>query len=309
MKKNTIITTILLSASFLFISSLPLLPQNIGQIFKGPAFPKGESSAASSLKSSSEFDSASEFKPYSGSPDNMEPSGELSLANDPLVSRSLSEPRRARTQNTAESVNAKNAQKNESIHINQNHTATKANSAETPNAATTVKPAETDKSTETAQPAYVAKPATTANPATATKPTAAKPAAAKPSNTQSTGSYSASDIDLLARLITAEAQGEPYAAQVGVGAVILNRIQSKEFPNTIPGVIYQTINGYAQFTPVVNGWINKPALPECIKAANESLNGADPTNGALFYYDNTTTNQWILSKPVSTKIGTMVYAY
>lgn len=122
-------------------------------------------------------------------------------------------------------------------------------------------------------------------------------------------SKSSSELDLLARLITAEAQGEPYEAQVGVGAVVINRVQSGVWANSIEGVIYQNINGYYQFTPVVNGWINKPAQPESIKAAQAALNGADPTNGAQFYYDDKATNSWILSKPVSLKIGHMIFAF
>ncbi len=121
--------------------------------------------------------------------------------------------------------------------------------------------------------------------------------------------YSASELDLLARLIMAETQGEPYQAQLAVGAVVINRVQSGLFSNTISGVINQNINGYYQFSPVENGWINKPANDSCIRAAKEALTGVDPTNGALFYYDNTTTNAWILSKPVATNIGNMVYAY
>lgn len=121
--------------------------------------------------------------------------------------------------------------------------------------------------------------------------------------------YSADDLDLLARLITAEAQAEPYGAQVAVGAVVMNRVRSSSFPDSIREVIYQNINGYYQFSPVVNGWINKPALPDSIKAAKDALNGIDPTNGAMFFYDNTTTNTWLLSKPISISIGTMIYAY
>lgn len=120
-------------------------------------------------------------------------------------------------------------------------------------------------------------------------------------------SYSAEELDLLARLIHAEAQGEPYEAKVAVGAVVLNRIGV--FANSIKEVIYQNIDGYYQFTPVENGWINKPAGEESIKAAKEALSGIDPTNGALFYYDNQTTNQWILAKPVSVRFGNMIYAY
>lgn len=117
------------------------------------------------------------------------------------------------------------------------------------------------------------------------------------------------ELDLLARLITAEAQAEPYEAKVAVGAVVMNRVKSGEFPNSISKVIYQKINGYDQFTPVVNGWINKPAQADCIKAAKEAMNGSDPSGGALFYYDNKSTNPWMLEKPVSTQIGNMIFAY
>lgn len=121
--------------------------------------------------------------------------------------------------------------------------------------------------------------------------------------------YSASDLDLLSRLITAEAQGEPYDVKVAVGAVVMNRVKSDSFPNSISDVIYQNINGYYQFTPVVNGWIDKPADSDSIKAAKAALSGLDTTNKALFYYDNKTTNPWMLAKPVSIKIGNMVFAF
>jgi len=107
----------------------------------------------------------------------------------------------------------------------------------------------------------------------------------------------------------AEAQGEPYDAKVAVGSVVKNRVKSSLWPNTIKEVIYQNINGYYQFTPVVNGWIDKPANTDCIQAAKDALNGIDKTNGSQFYYDNSTTNTWILAKPVSIRIGTMIYAY
>ena len=121
--------------------------------------------------------------------------------------------------------------------------------------------------------------------------------------------YTAAEADLLARLICAEAEGEPYDAKVAVGAVAINRVQSGLFASTLQGVIYQNINGYYQFTPVENGWIDNPADGDSIRAAKEALNGADPTNGALWYYDDQTTNQWMLSKQVAVKIGHMVYAY
>ena len=130
-----------------------------------------------------------------------------------------------------------------------------------------------------------------------------------PEGENNTIDYTASDLDLLARLITAEAQGEEYNAKVAVGAVVLNRVKSDKFANTIKDVIYEKINGYYQFTPVLNGWINKPANEDCIKAAKEALSGIDPTNGALFYFDDSTTNQWLLSRPVSVKIDNMIYTY
>ncbi|MDF2654442.1 MAG: hypothetical protein K0R19_916 [Bacillota bacterium] len=117
------------------------------------------------------------------------------------------------------------------------------------------------------------------------------------------------ELDLLARLITAEAQGEPYEAQVAVGAVVLNRVKSGVWPDSVREVIYHNVGGYYQFTPVVNGWIDKPAQASCIKAAKAALSGEDPTKGAQFYYDDSTTNEWILSKTVSIKIGHMIFAF
>lgn len=124
-----------------------------------------------------------------------------------------------------------------------------------------------------------------------------------------TAAYSSADLDLLSRLIMAEAQGEPYNAKVAVGAVVMNRISSGLFADSVNGVIYQKINGYDQFTPVANGWINKPADSDSINAAKDALNGVDPTNGALWYYDDSTTNQFMLAKQVAIRIGHMVFAY
>lgn len=121
--------------------------------------------------------------------------------------------------------------------------------------------------------------------------------------------YSASDVDLLSRLITAEAQDQPYDAKVAVGAVVINRVKNITFPNTISSVIYQTINGYYQFTPVLNGWINKPADSDSINAAKAALSGIDPTNGALFYFDDSITNKWLLAKPVSITIDNLIFAF
>lgn len=119
----------------------------------------------------------------------------------------------------------------------------------------------------------------------------------------------ASEIDLLARLITAEAAGEDFNAKVAVGAVVLNRMKSDTFPDTVSDVIYQVAGGHYQFTPVLNGWINKPADEASITAAYAAVNGQDPTNGALFYFDHTVTNKWLLGKPVSVRIGNLIFSF
>lgn len=122
-------------------------------------------------------------------------------------------------------------------------------------------------------------------------------------------SYTQEELDLLARLVTAEAESEPYAAQVAVAAVVVNRVKSDIFPDTISSVIYQKSDGYYQFTPVENGWINKPTTTQARNAALEALNGSDPSNGALYYFDDSATNKWLWSKPIKARIGHMVYVY
>lgn len=124
-----------------------------------------------------------------------------------------------------------------------------------------------------------------------------------------TASYTASDLDILSRLIMAEAQGESYNAKVAVGAVVLNRVKDSRFPKTISSVIYEKSGGYYQFTPVVNGWINKSASAECVQAAKDALNGVDPSNGAFYYFDDSSTNQWLWSKPLAARIGKLVFVY
>lgn len=121
--------------------------------------------------------------------------------------------------------------------------------------------------------------------------------------------YSASDVDLLARLITAESGGEGYNAMLSVGAVVVNRVQNPLFPSNISGVINEVSAGYYQFTPVLNGTIKNLASQGAINAAYEVLKGADPTKGALYFYDNTVTNKWLTSKPVAASFGNMTFAY
>ncbi|MFT8313857.1 MAG: cell wall hydrolase [Clostridium sp.] len=127
--------------------------------------------------------------------------------------------------------------------------------------------------------------------------------------TASKAAYSQSDIDLLARLINSEAEGEPYNAKVAVGAVIFNRIKDARFPDTISSVIYQIDSGHYQFTPVLNGTINKPASQDSIKAAYAAINGEDPTKGAVYYFDDSATNKWLWSRPVALRIDKMIFTY
>ncbi len=117
------------------------------------------------------------------------------------------------------------------------------------------------------------------------------------------------DVDLLARLITAEADAEPYSGKVAVGAVVLNRIASSVFPDSIPEVIYQYGNGTYQFEPVMNGWINRPATPESIRAAKDALSGWDPTGGALYFFATYVKNTWLWSRPLSGIIGDVAFTY
>lgn len=115
-----------------------------------------------------------------------------------------------------------------------------------------------------------------------------------------------SDVQLIARAINGEARGEPYEGQVAVGAVILNRVKSFKFPNTIAGVIYQS----GAFTAVSDGQINVPIASNStvVKAAQDALNGWDPTGGAIYYFNpNTATNKWIWSRPQIKTIGNHIF--
>jgi len=110
------------------------------------------------------------------------------------------------------------------------------------------------------------------------------------------------ESELLARIVHAESKGEPYLGQVAVAAVILNRIDSPDFPNTLAGVIYQP----GAFEPVSNGNINQPVPNDASarKAAREALNGYDPTGGCLYFFNpDTATSKWIWSKPIVKTIG------
>lgn len=125
------------------------------------------------------------------------------------------------------------------------------------------------------------------------------------SSSSSASSYSNSDVALLARLIYGEARGESYVGQVAVGAVVMNRIKSSSFPNTMSGVIYQS---YA-FTAVNDGQINLTPNETAKKAAKDAMNGWDPTYGAIYYYNpKTATSSWIFSRTTTVTIGNHVFA-
>jgi len=116
----------------------------------------------------------------------------------------------------------------------------------------------------------------------------------------SSGKYSSSDIYLLAKLIAAEGRGESYVGQVAIGAVVLNRVKHASFPDTIAGVIYQK----GAFTCVTDSnWRTEPTSTSR-KAAQDAINGWDPTGGAIYYYNPAkTTSKWMFSRPVTTVIG------
>ncbi len=115
-----------------------------------------------------------------------------------------------------------------------------------------------------------------------------------------TASSDNGNVYLLARIISAEARGESYRGQVAVGAVVMNRVRSSKFPNTLAGVIYQK----GAFTAIDDGQFNEPIADSAYRAAREVLAGADPTGGCLYYYNPVTaTSQWIYSLPVKMTIG------
>ena len=121
-----------------------------------------------------------------------------------------------------------------------------------------------------------------------------------PTGSSSSSSYSSSDYNLLARLISAEARGEPYSGQVAVGAVVLNRVEHPSFPNTIAGVIYQK----GAFSCLDDGQFDKPVSDSAYKAARDALNGLDTSGGAIYYFNPATaTSKWIWSRPLIKVIG------
>ncbi len=124
-------------------------------------------------------------------------------------------------------------------------------------------------------------------------------------NTEGVGGFSSSDVYLLARTIYAEGRGEPYTGQVAIGAVVLNRVRSDDFPNTISGVVYQK----HAFTAVSDGQINLTPNDTAMKAARDAISGWDPTGGAIYYYNPAiATSAWIFDRQTVTVIGKHVFA-
>lgn len=116
----------------------------------------------------------------------------------------------------------------------------------------------------------------------------------------SSGSTNSNDLNLLSRVVYGEARGEPYAGQVAVAAVVLNRVKSSSFPNSISGVVYQS----GAFDAVKDGQVNMTPNDTAKKAAQDALNGWDPSYGAIYYFNpNTATNKWIWSRPLTVTIG------
>ena len=120
------------------------------------------------------------------------------------------------------------------------------------------------------------------------------------SSSNSSSSTNSSDLNLLSRLVYGEARGKPYTGQVAVAAVVLNRVKNSSFPNSIAGVIYQK----GAFDVVSDGQINLTPNDTAKKAAQDALNGWDPSNGAIYYFNpSTATNKWIWSRPMTVTIG------
>ena len=124
-------------------------------------------------------------------------------------------------------------------------------------------------------------------------------------NSGNVGSFNSSEVYLLAKTIYAEGRGEPYVGQVAIGAVVMNRVRDRAFPNSISGVVYQK----GAFTAVDDGQINLTPNETAMKAAKDAINGWDPTGGALYYYNPAVaTSSWIFERVTITVIGKHIFA-
>lgn len=124
------------------------------------------------------------------------------------------------------------------------------------------------------------------------------------SSNSSSGTSNNNNLYLLSKVVYSEARGEPYKGQVAVAAVVLNRMASSKFPNTMAGVVYQA----GAFTAVADGQINLEPDATARKAAQDAINGWDPTSGCLYYFNpNTATSSWIWSRPQVITIGKHIF--
>ncbi|AEN90830.1 Cell wall hydrolase SleB [Priestia megaterium WSH-002] len=155
--------------------------------------------------------------------------------------------------------------------------------------------------------------AETTEPSTAAPAHTAKPEPkpeAQPAEQETPAvSISASEKDLLARLVEAEAKGESYEGKVGVATVVLNRVDSPKFPDTVTGVIKQVVGKAYAFSPVQNGSINKPASEDSKKAVEQALTRKDRLDDSIYFYNpKTATDNWIRSRAVIKTIDHHVFA-
>ena len=124
------------------------------------------------------------------------------------------------------------------------------------------------------------------------------------SSSSGTGGSSSNELALLSRVVYSEARGEPYVGQVAVAAIVLNRVSHSSFPNSVAGVVYQS----GAFDAVSDGQINLTPDATARKAAQDAINGWDPTNGCIYYFNpSTATSKWIWSRPQVLTIGKHIF--
>lgn len=124
------------------------------------------------------------------------------------------------------------------------------------------------------------------------------------SNNSNSATSNNTDLNLLSRVVYGEARGEPYKGMVAVAASVLNRVADSRFPNTIAGVVYQA----GAYTCVSNGQINLEPDETARKAAQDAINGWDPTSGCIYYFNpDTATSSWIWSRPQVLTIGKHIF--
>ncbi len=118
------------------------------------------------------------------------------------------------------------------------------------------------------------------------------------------GAVSSNDVYVLSKIIHGEARGETYLGQVAVGAVIVNRVKNPNFPNSVYGVVFEP----GAFTAVSDGQYYTNPSSSAVKAAQSAINGWDPSGGALYYWNpSTSTSRWIWSRRIIARIGKHVF--